>query len=227
MYKDRRDAGRTLAQALAALPGLHQAIVLALPRGGVPVACEIAHAFHLPLDILAVRKLGAPGQPELALGAIASGGAVTFNSDILRHLRLSAATLQSIQDHARRELEDLEARLREGRPPLSIEGRTVILVDDGLATGASMRAAARAVRPRAHSLILAAPVGAPSTCVELLREADHVVCPLIPDPLDAVGQYYLDFSQTTDDEVRRLLATARRDLLSPAPAAPPTSLSRH
>lgn len=227
MYKDRRDAGRTLAHALAMLPGLQDAIVLALPRGGVPVAYEIAHAFHLPLDILAVRKLGAPGQRELALGAIASGGAITFNPDILRHLHLSAATLQSIQNHAHRELEDLEARLREGHPPLPIEGHTVILVDDGLATGASMRVAARAVRPRAQSLILAAPVGAQSTCDDLLHEADQLLCPLIPDPLDAVGQYYVDFSQTTDEEVRLLLAAARRELQRQEPVTPSSGHARH
>ena len=216
MYMDRRDAGRSLAKALGALPVIHDAIVLALPRGGVPVAYEVARAFHLPLDILAVRKIGVPGQRELALGAIASGGVITLNADILYSLHLSAATLHAIEEEARRELEDLETRLRDGHPPLPIEGRTVILIDDGIATGASIRTAARVVRPLAKTLILAVPVGARSSCNDLLREADQVVCPLALDTLEAVGEYYSDFSQTTDEEVRDLLATGRRYLQASA-----------
>jgi predicted phosphoribosyltransferase len=209
MFQDRRDAGRILAHLVATLPGLGDAVVLALPRGGVPVAFEVARACKLPLDILLVRKLGAPGQRELAMGAIASGGTTVLNDDVLRALRVSDKVLEAVIAHERRNLERLETNYREGRPSIAIEGRTVILVDDGLATGATMRAAVRAVRPRARSVIAAAPVGARSTCAELRHEADLVICADTPDPLDAVGKFYRNFDPTSDEEVRALLAEAR------------------
>lgn len=220
MYKDRSDAGRILAASIATLPNLQDAVVLGLPRGGVPVAYEVAHACALPLDILVVRKLGAPGQRELAMGAVASGGAVVYNSDLVCSLRISDASLESILADETHHLEEMERVFRAGIPPIPIDGRTVILVDDGLATGASMRAAARAVRPRASRLILAAPVGAPRTVHELESEADEIICPLIPEPLDAVGQFYADFDQTSDEEVHMLLARARHEL-QPGPEPPP------
>ncbi len=209
MFQDRRDAGRILAQLVAALRDLKDAVVLGLPRGGVPVGFEVARACGLPLDILLVRKLGAPGQRELAMGAIASGGTIVLNQDVLRSLRVPEHILDAVVEHELRNLERMAIAYREGRPPLEIDGRAVILVDDGLATGASMRAAARAVRPHARELIIAAPVGAKSTCANLRKETDRVICAEAPESLDAVGRYYRNFDSTTDEEVRSLLAEAR------------------
>ena len=223
MYNDRSDAGRILAVSIAALPDLRDAVVLGLPRGGVPVAYEIAHACALPLDILVVRKLGAPGQRELAMGAVASGGTAVYNPDVVRTLRISDSALESILARELHNLEEMERAFRAGLPPIPIDGRIVILVDDGLATGASMRAAARSVRPRARRLVLAAPVGAASTVRDLESEADEVICPLIPEPLDAVGQFYADFAQTSDEEVHMLLARARHEHHDPdLPVEPET-----
>lgn len=216
MYEDRRDAGRTLATLVATLPDLHRAILLALPRGGVPVAYEVARACDLPLDIISVRKMGAPGQPELALGAVASGGIVSLNSELVAHFQLSGEALRAL---AARELEEIARReliYRAGLPPLAIEGRTAILVDDGLATGATMKAAARAVRPRAGRLVIAVPVAAASTCRELESECDRVLCAAMPRDFQAVGQFYRDFAPTSDEEVHRLLAKARRHRQEPA-----------
>lgn len=210
MFQDRVDAGRTLARLVAAWPDAHDAVILALPRGGVPVAFEVARACNLPLDILAVRKLGAPGERELAMGAIASGGMTVLNESVLRALHVSDATLNSVIDEERQNLDRMETDFREGRAPIPFDGRAVILVDDGLATGATMRAAIRAVRTRARKVIVAAPVGARSTCAGLRIEADAVICALEPEPLDAVGRFYRDFEPTGDDEVRTLLAAARR-----------------
>lgn len=209
MFQDRRDAGRTLAQLVATLPDLKDAVVLGLPRGGVPVGFEVARACNLPLDILLVRKLGAPGQRELAMGAIASGGMMVLNQDVLRALRVSEQVLNEVIERELRNLERMAIAYREGRPPLEIDGRALILVDDGLATGASMRAAARAVRPRAREVIVAVPVGAKSTCTDLRSEADRVICAEAPEPLEAVGRFYHNFDPTTDEEVRSLLAQAR------------------
>jgi putative phosphoribosyl transferase len=217
MFQDRRDAGRILAQLVAALPDIRDALVLGLPRGGVPVGFEVARACGLPLDILLVRKLGAPGQRELAMGAIASGGTIVLNQDVLRSLRVPAQILNAVIEHELCNLERMAIAYREGRPPLEMDGHTVILVDDGLATGASMRAAARAVRPHARELIIAAPVGAESTCANLRNEADCVICAEAPESLDAVGRYYRNFDATTDEEVRSLLAEARA-------SSPPSSL---
>ena len=216
MFQDRRDAGRILAQLVATLPDLKDAVVLGLPRGGVPVSFEVARACNLPLDILLVRKLGAPGQRELAMGAIASGGMTVLNHDILHALRVPDQVLNAVIEHELHSLERMAIAYREGRPPLEVAGRAVILVDDGLATGASMRAAARAVRPRARKVIIAVPVGAKSTCSDLRSEADRVICAEVPEPLEAVGRFYRNFDPTTDEEVRSLLAEARAN----APPSP-------
>lgn len=205
VFQDRRDAGRVLAREVAALPDLKDGVVLGLPRGGVPVAFEVARACGLPLDILVVRKLGVPGQEELAMGAIASGGTVVLNPDILRSTRISEETLRSVVERAKQEMERQEHAFRGGREASGIEGRTVILVDDGLATGASMRAAIGAVKTRARQVIVAVPVGAKSTCDQLRSEVDRVVCTLMPEQFEAVGMFYRDFDATSDEEVRALM----------------------
>jgi predicted phosphoribosyltransferase len=205
MFQDRREAGRVLGGMVAGLPGLSGGVVLGLVRGGVPVAYEVAKACGLPLDILVVRKLGVPGQEELAMGAIASGGGVVLNSHILRSYRVPKEVLEGVMEHETRELERRESLYRKGRPPVGIAGRTVILVDDGLATGASMRAAVRAVKGRARRVIVAVPVGAKSTCNELAEEVDRVLCAMTPELLDAVSLFYREFAPTSDEEVRELM----------------------
>ena len=184
--------------------------VLALPRGGVPVAFEVATALQVPLDVFSVRKLGVPGHPELAMGAIASGGVQVLNEEVLEWYQPSAETIDAVARAEFRELERRERLYREGRPLALVDGRTVILVDDGLATGSTMRAAVEAVRQlHAGRVIVAAPVGAPDTCQALLRVADDVVCATTPDHFVAVGAWYEDFRETSDEEVRRLLAACR------------------
>jgi len=214
VYHDRRDAGRVLVQAIAAanLPGVQNAIVLGLVRGGVPVAYEVATALGLPLDIMIVRKIGAPGNREFAMGAVASGGAVVLNPEVVRAFHLTEEKLRHAVETHQQEIDRLEALYRQGRPPLQFAGRNIILVDDGLATGASMRAALRAVRPIARHVIVAVPVAAPSTAAELSQEVDHMVCAMMPEPLEAVSLFYRDFSPTSDEEVQSLLADARRRL---------------
>jgi len=198
-----------LADLLQGYARRNDVVVLALPRGGVPVAYEVANALHVPLDVFSVRKLGVPGHPELAMGAIASGGVQVLNEDVLAWYRPSADTVDAVARVEMRELDRRERVYREGRPLVLVEGRTVILVDDGLATGSTMRAAVQAVRQlRAASVVVAAPVGAPDTCDVLRRLADDVVCVLTPDRFVAVGAWYRDFSETTDDEVRKLLNPA-------------------
>ena len=214
-FQDRKDAGRKLAEMLSSLPDLADAVVLGLTRGGVPVAYEVARACHLPLDILVVRKIGAPGQRELAVGAVARG-VVTLNPEIVRVLHLSEEWLQQAAERASAEISSLETLYRGGYPPVETAGRTVILVDDGLATGASMRAAARAVRPKARQLVIAVPVAAASTCRALESEADRIVCMATPENFEAVGQFYRSFEATGNDEVRGLLADARRQSAKPA-----------
>jgi putative phosphoribosyl transferase len=209
IFEDRRDAGRILSSAVAEVPGLRDAIVLGLPRGGVPVADEVARRLHLPLDIFIVRKLGVPGHEELAMGAIASGGAVVVNQRVVDESRISLATLQAAAEREKLEIERRERAYREGRPALRIEGRTVILIDDGLATGSTMLAAARTLRPRAKRIIAAVPVAAESTCVRLRPEVDLLLCASTPSPFFAVGMFYRNFDQTTDDEVRAILSRAR------------------
>jgi len=208
IFQDRREAGKVLGNLVAAVPDLAGAVVLGLVRGGVPVAFEVARRCGLPLDILVVRKLGVPGQPELAMGAIASGGGVVLNESIIRSCRVSENKLENVVAREMLELKRREALYREGRPPLDIAGRAVVLVDDGLATGASMRAAIRAVKTRARRVIVAVPVGAKSICSELALEVDEVVCALVPEPLDAVSLFYQEFGQTSEDEVKGLLASS-------------------
>jgi putative phosphoribosyl transferase len=210
LFKNRQDAGNRLAHSVTMVPNLGDALVLGLPRGGVPVAFEVARVCNLPLDILVVRKLRAPGQRELAIGALASGGAVVVNLEILRDLRVSDEELRLVVAAEKLELERQERAYRDQLPALAIEGRTAILVDDGLATGASLRAAVKAVRGRARRIVVAVPVGAESSCRELVSEVDLLVCPYTPEPFEAVGRFYCDFAPTTDDEVRGLLAEARR-----------------
>jgi predicted phosphoribosyltransferase len=215
IFQDRRQAGLALAQVLSEELGedlsAGDAIVLGLPRGGIPVAFEIAHALHLPLDVFVVRKLGVPGQEELALGAIAGGGMVVLQSDVIAAFSIQQETIDAVVARERLEIERREAAYRDGRPSALLDGRTVILVDDGLATGATMTAAVRALRPVARRVLVAVPVAALSTRDELRREADQVVCLETPEPFHAVGEFYRNFDQTSDAEVRALLAQARSE----------------
>jgi putative phosphoribosyl transferase len=207
-FQDRRDAGRKLAEAMAGLADLERPVVLALPRGGVPVGYEVACAFYLPLDILIVRKLGVPSQPELAMGAITNDGTVVFNSEIVGALHISEETIASVIAQETLEMSRQESAYRDACPAQVLEGRSVILVDDGLATGASMRAAVRAMRKVASRVTIAVPVGASDTCRALASEADRVVCAVVSGNLGAVGAFYRNFEPTSDDEVRALLAEA-------------------
>jgi len=205
-YPDRRTAGQALAARLGHLARHAGAIVLALPRGGVPVAHEVARELGLPLDVFIVRKLGVPGHEELAMGAIASGGVRVLNRQVIDDFGLTEEAIEAVTAAELAELNRRERLYRAHRPPPGIRGRTVILVDDGLATGSTMRAAVAAVREQgAARVIVAVPVAPPDTCDTLARQADEVVCPLRPQNFDAVGQWYEDFAQTTDEEVRALL----------------------
>lgn len=212
IYEDRRDAGRALVRAVmdANLPDLNDATVLGLARGGVPVAFEVALAFDLPLDVIIVRKLGAPGNREFAMGAVASGGDVVLNPEVVHDFGVSEEMLRQMIEEQRWEIERLERLYREGRPPVQFGEGGAILVDDGLATGASIRAAVRAVRSRVKRVTVAVPVGARSTCLELSKEVDQMVCAWTPDPLEAVSQFYRDFGPTSDEEVRALLSEAKQ-----------------
>jgi predicted phosphoribosyltransferase len=214
-FNDRHDAGRELASRLRQYAGRNDAIVLALPRGGVPVAFEVAEALGVPLEPFIVRKLGTPGHRELAMGAIASGGVRVVNDDVVRWYAISPAAIDAVALEEQQELERREHAYREGRQPASLEGRIVILVDDGLATGSTMRAAVQAVRQRQPArVVVAVPVGARETCDELAAIADEVQCARTPEPFSAVGQGYLDFSQTTDEEVRELLRSHERSMMA-------------
>jgi putative phosphoribosyl transferase len=187
-------------------------MVLALPRGGVPVGYEVARALGIPMDVFVVRKIGLPGHPELAMGAIASGGVRVMNEDVISLYRPSASAIEAVTRAELTELERRERAYRDGRRPVPIEGRTVILVDDGLATGSTMRAAVMATRRLLPArIVVAVPVGARETCEAIREVADEVVCALIPEPFSAVGLWYIDFSQTTDEEVRHLLSTQSAD----------------
>jgi putative phosphoribosyl transferase len=218
LFRDRREAGRPLARALEAFRDRPDVVVLALPRGGVPVAFEVAQELKLPLDIFIVRKLGVPSQEELALGAVASGGTIVLNQSIVEELAISDEEIKAIAERERREIERREREYRDGYPAVQVEGRTAIVIDDGLATGASMRAAARALRPRAREVVVAVPVASEQTCDELRAEVDHVLCATTPQPFFAVGMFYRDFEQTTDEQVRELLAQARKGSSSPRAA---------
>jgi len=208
-FTDRAQAGRRLAARLEAYANRRDVLVLALPRGGVPVAAEVARALTAPLDVFVVRKLGTPGQPELAMGAIASGGVRLLNEDVVRALHIPEAEIERVAAREAQELARRETLYRDGRPAPEVPGRTIILIDDGLATGATMRAAARALRRQGPArLVIAVPVAAPETCASLASEADEVICAETPEPFWAVGYWYQDFSQTTDQEVHDLLARA-------------------
>jgi putative phosphoribosyl transferase len=211
-FANRTEAGRQLAEKLDKYAGREDVIVLGLPRGGVPVAYEVAKRLRAPLDAFIVRKLGVPGFEELAAGAIASGGVRVLNEDVMRAIPHADETIEAVTARETAELERRELIYREGRPPPEPPGRIVILVDDGLATGATMRAAVKALRQRgAAKIVVAVPVGPPDTCRELEQEADETICLSTPEFFQAVGQYYEDFSQTSDQDVRELLNQAAQE----------------
>jgi predicted phosphoribosyltransferase len=210
-FRDRIDAGQQLAAQLTAYANRPDVVVLALPRGGVPVAYQVAQALDAPLDVFLVRKLGLPGQEELAMGAIATGGVTVLNSEVVDTLRIPDRIIQQIAAKEQRELERRERLYRGDRPAPDVHGKTVILVDDGLATGATMHAAAAALREQAPDrIVVAVPTAAPETCDAFRDAVDEIVCAITPDPFYAVGLWYEDFSQTSDDEVRDLLSRAPR-----------------
>ena len=213
VFQDRRDAGRTLAVALSAYASRDDVVVLALPRGGVPVAFEVARALRAPLDVLTVRKLGVPGHEEWGFGAIATGGLRVLDRHVVDKLGLPDTLIDQVTARERRELERRERVYREDRPVPVLTGKTVIVVDDGLATGSTMRAAVHALRAlNPARIVIAVPTGARQTCDELSADADAVVCATMPEPFYAVGQQYDDFSPTTDEEVCRLLAATRSSI---------------
>src|SRR5438093_5331292 len=205
-FRDRRDAGQQLAANLSAYADDPDVLVLALPRGGVPVAHEVARKLKAPLDVFLVRKLGVPGHEELAMGAIAAGGVCVLNDRVVREMHISRAAIERVAAGEERELARRERDYRGSRPAPEVGGRTVILVDDGLATGSTMRAAVAAVRKQEPArIVVAVPIAAPPTCEELAAEVDQVVCAETADPFFSVGFWYEDFNQTTDEEIRRLL----------------------
>jgi predicted phosphoribosyltransferase len=196
---------------LSAYHGRDDVVVLALPRGGVPVAFEVASELGAPLDVFVVRKLGVPGHEELAFGAIASGGVRVLNHDVVRSLNISRDLIERVTSREHEELARREAAYRDGRPPAAINDRIAILIDDGLATGATMLAAVRALRQQhPQEIVVAVPVASPATCKDFQGEVDNIVCAATPEPFYAVGQWYEDFSQTSDREVRELLPLATR-----------------
>jgi len=208
-FRDRTEAGRVLAAKLGEYANRGDVVVLALPRGGVPVGFEVAKALNAPLDVFVVRKLGLPGQEELAMGAIASGGARVLNRELIRAVGIPAEVVEQVTQEEQRELERREREYRDGRPPVNVRGQTVILVDDGLATGSSMRVAVVALKQKEPAqIVVAAPVAPRESCAELEAVADRVVCALTPEPFGGVGQWYADFSQTSDEEVRGQLRRA-------------------
>lgn len=209
-FRNRTEAGAVLAGMLGAYAGRPDVVVLGLPRSGVLVAAEVAAALQAPLDVFVVRKLGVPGREELALGAIASGGIRVLNDDLVRGLRTSPETLEEIAQREQTELERRETLYRGARPALELKGKTVVLVDDGLATGASMRAAVLAVRhQRPAAVVVAVPTASPQAAREMARIADEVVCAAVPDPFWGVGAWYDDFRQATDADVTRILRQSR------------------
>ena len=208
-FSNRTEAGQFLAEPLNTYANRDDVLVLALPRGGVPVAAEVAKKLKVSLDVFVVRKLGLPGHPELAMGAIASGGVRVFNGEVVNALRISDEVIDAVSGEELIELQRREKAYRADRPPLDVEGKTVIVVDDGIATGSTMLAAVSALRQlNAARIIIAAPVIAASTCPDMQRVADEVTAVIIPERFYAVGQWYEDFSQTSDDEVRDLLIRA-------------------
>src|SRR6266496_6678391 len=213
VFENRAEAGRQLAEKLDKYSGREDVIVLGLPRGGVPVAYEVAKRLRAPLDVFIVRKLGVPGFEELAAGAIASGGVRVLNEDVVRAIPYASEAIEAVTAKETAELQRREQIYREERPPPALRDRIVILVDDGLATGATMRAAVKALRQQgAAKIVVAVPVGPPDTCREIEREADEIVCLSTPPFFQAVGQYYEDFSQTSDEDVRELLSQAAQEI---------------
>ena len=224
IFRDRAEAGRRLAEKLRQYAKRPDVLVLALPRGGVPVGYEVARALSAPLDVFLVRKLGFPGQEEFAMGAIASGGARVLNTNLIQRLHVTPETVDAIAAKELRELERREQAYRGSNLLPSVRGKTVILVDDGLATGASMYAAAAALRSQEPArIVVAVPVGAPDSCGDFGALVDEVVCAEMPEPFVAVGQWYDDFNQTTDEEVRDLLRRARAEHPSRIRERMPTS----
>ena len=217
-FRDRSEAGRALAGRLQEYAGRPDVIVLGLPRGGVPVAYEVARALGVPLDIFGVRKLGVPGQEELAMGAVASGGVRVINDEVVGGLAIDRLELNAVTSRELAELKRREQKYRAGRALPELAGRTVIVVDDGLTTKSTMRAAVQALRQHGPArIVVAVPVGANQTCQRLQAEADEVVCPLSPEVFFAVGAWYEDFSQTSDAEVSALLERARHEQEAPVP----------
>jgi predicted phosphoribosyltransferase len=206
LFHDRREAGRRLVDKLRGYEGFEGLVVLALPRGGVPVGYEIARGLGAPLDVFIVRKLGLPGREELAMGALASGGVRVLNQRLVKRLGIPEELIERVATEEGKEIARREREYRGGRPPLSVQGKTVLLIDDGLATGATMRAGVLALRGRApQEIIVAVPVASADTCEALRSDADDVVCAMTPKPFRAVGLWYEHFEQTSDDEVRELL----------------------
>jgi predicted phosphoribosyltransferase len=218
-FKDRAEAGRLLAQKLQNFADKPDVLVLALPRGGVPVAAEIAHALGAPIDVFIVRKLGTPGQKELAMGAIATGGVRVLNDDVIRLMRIREEEIAKVAAEEKREMEGRERLYRGARPAPDVKDQTVILVDDGLATGSTMHAAVAALRQQQPArIVVAIPVAPPRTLREFAGEADDILCVLAPDePFGGVGRWYLDFSQTTDEQVRALLDRAESERAKSTP----------
>ena len=211
LYRDRSEAGQVLATRLTKYADRPDVLVLALPRGGVPVAFEVAKALHAPLDVFVVRKLGVPGHEELAMGAIATGDVRVINLEVVRMLNIPEAVIDAVAAREQQELLRREQLYRDDRPPPDVTGRIVILVDDGLATGSTMRAAVIALRQQHPArIVVAVPVAAPSTCEEFETEVDEIVCAQSPEPFYGVGYWYEDFSQTSDKEVHDLLALAEQ-----------------
>jgi putative phosphoribosyl transferase len=207
IFRDRSEAGGVLAARLDSYRNKPNTVVLALPRGGVPVAYEIGRRLGLPVDVFVVRKLGVPGQEELAMGAVASGGVRYINEDVTSQFGIPEQTIDAVSRREEREIETRELLYRSDRPPLNVRGKTVILVDDGLATGSTMLAAIAALRQnRPERIIVAVPLGARETCAKVSRMVDEIVCAAMPEPFHAVGQWYVRFPQTTDEEVRDLLS---------------------
>ncbi len=207
LFDDRKDAGRALAALLQPYANRADVMVLALPRGGVPVAYEVAKALGAPLDVFVVRKLGTPGEEELAFGAIAGGGVRVLNPDVVRHHEISAAEIERVTIREKAELERRQRQYRGDRPPLEVQGRTVIVIDDGLATGSTMHAAVTALRRLTPAkIVVAIPVASRSTCENLRSEVEELVCAAMPDDFFAVGEWYRVFKQVSDEEVKKLVA---------------------
>ncbi len=212
IYRDRVEAGQILARHVLPMLSDSQPLILALPRGGVPVGFEVARALHADLDVFLVRKLGLPGHEELAIGAIASGGMRVLNRELIEELHVAEGLISRITAVEEEELKRREHLYRQDRPPIAVRDRTVVLVDDGLATGASMMAGVRALRAQnPRRIVVAVPVAAPETCEQFRSEADEIICPATPEPFGAVGAWYDDFSQITDNQVRKLLEQGARE----------------